>query len=77
MNKFILTFFFSSLFIVINAQTLKGVLYDESEKLPVNGATVKIADTANAALTVITDKLGTFSFKNLAAGSYKISISSL
>ncbi|MEO6455194.1 MAG: carboxypeptidase regulatory-like domain-containing protein, partial [Ginsengibacter sp.] len=78
MNKYIFTFLsFTFSIIAVNAQTLKGILYDANEKLPIAGATVKLTDTANTPLTVITNKLGVFNFENLSAGTYTLSISSV
>ncbi|MEO6330328.1 MAG: outer membrane beta-barrel protein [Ginsengibacter sp.] len=77
MNKFIFTFFTLFSLGAVNAQSLKGVVQNESDKSPIVGATVKIADTINTPLSVVTNPQGAFYFQNIAPGKYTLSISSI
>ncbi len=78
MLKYILVLFcFTFSITCTNAQSIKGIVNDENEKLPIAGATVKLANTTNAPLTLVTDKQGTFNFQNVSVGTYTLTVSSI
>lgn len=68
-------------FITVNAQslTIKGVLQDRSDKIPLQGATLKLtlqADTLTK-FNAVSDKLGAFEFRDLVSQTYVLTISSV
>ena len=78
MNKYILTVLYFAFSIVASqAQTLKGTISDETDKTPLVGATIKLANTGINSLSVVSDKKGGFIFQNIASGNYTLSISSI
>ena len=59
------------------APVLSGTLRDSENKQPLSGATVKIVRGLDS-LTVVSDKTGTFEFKNLVdTGTYNLEITFL
>src|SRR5687768_15490139 len=70
---------------IIEAQSVKGVLIDETEKTPLMGATVKLnnrPDSLNnqdssVAYTTITNKDGAFIFENVTPKLYRLSVESV
>lgn len=68
--------FFSA---ILEAQTIKGTLQDQTDKTPLAGATlklIKITDTLKYYNTV-SDKLGYFEFLNIPLDSFRLTVSSV
>ncbi len=68
----------------IQAQTVKGILRDESDKTPLSGATINLVNKpdslhadSSVAYTTITDKNGAFIFENVVPKIYFLSFSSV
>ena len=65
----------------VNAQnlSLKGVLQDRSDKVPLQGATVRLALQSDTLVrhNAVSDKQGAFEFKSLAAQTYILTVSSV
>ena len=69
------------LFVTLQAQTLsiKGILQDKTEKIPVSGATLKLTiqqDSLNA-FNLVSDRTGAFEFKNLLPNTYLLVTTSI
>ncbi len=64
---------------IANAQIIKGVITDETDKTPLSGATLKLLNLpdSSAAYTTLTGKSGEFTFQGVKAGRYVLSISSI
>ncbi len=82
MKNFTLAGIFFLLFSLANlvkAQTVKGILTDENDKTPLNGATIKLINKPDSSITytTVTNKTGTFIFEKVIPGYYRLSISSV
>lgn len=82
----ILFFLMFSLFNTLKAQTVKGVLIDESDKTPLSGASIKLSNRPDSLhpadslsiQTILTNKNGAFAFNNIAPKKYyRLSVSSI
>ncbi|GAC1588586.1 MAG: TonB-dependent receptor [Ginsengibacter sp.] len=58
-------------------QTVKGVLRDETDDIPLSGATVKLIALKDSSLNAVTDKKGSFIIQRASAGKYTLSITSI
>ncbi|MEO7292639.1 MAG: carboxypeptidase-like regulatory domain-containing protein, partial [Ginsengibacter sp.] len=75
------------LFFSINttkAQTVKGILTDESDNTPIAGATVKLINRpdslhqdSSTAYTTVSNKGGAFIFTNVTPKLYRLSVESI
>ncbi len=66
------------------AQTVKGILTDESDNTPIAGATVKLINRpdslhqdSSTAYTTVSDKRGAFIFTNITPKLYRLSVESI
>lgn len=63
----------------LNAQSVSGVLKDAADNSPVSNATIKLSSTipSSPVFTSVTSANGGFSFSEIAAGSYTLTVSSI
>ncbi|MEP6616950.1 MAG: carboxypeptidase-like regulatory domain-containing protein, partial [Ginsengibacter sp.] len=63
----------------LKAQTVKGILQDEEDKTPLNGATIKLLNIADSSIayTTVSGKSGDFIFENVLPKSYVLSVTSI
>lgn len=79
-NIFLIGAFLLSL-TTVNAQnlTVKGVLQDRSDKVPLQGATLRLTLQSDSTIrfNAVSDKQGAFEFNSLSSNTYKLTISSV
>jgi outer membrane beta-barrel protein/carboxypeptidase-like protein len=63
----------------VNAQSVSGTVEDASTNSPLSNATIKLSGTDSTAtpLLTVSDAKGNFTFKNVASGSYTLSVTSV
>lgn len=80
MHRIFFSFLFIGVFVsAIEAQSVKGVLQDASDKTPVQNATIKLnsADSSLKNFTTVSNNKGIFTFNEVPAGNYKLTITSI
>ncbi len=61
------------------AQSVTGILQDAADKTPVSNATIKLTPVSNTSseFTAVSNNKGSFSFDNIAAGDYMLTVTSV
>lgn len=79
MHKIIFLVFFLVLSVISQAQTVKGILQDETNKSPLAGATLKLISVTDTLkkFNTVTDSKGEFEFTNIPSGSFVLNLSSI
>ncbi|HUZ58661.1 MAG TPA: carboxypeptidase-like regulatory domain-containing protein, partial [Hanamia sp.] len=80
MYKFLAPFFLSTfIFLNINAQSVSGTINDAASNSPLSNATVsfKKFDTTSKPFLTVSNAKGYFSFSNVPAGNYTLTITSI
>jgi hypothetical protein len=80
MNRILFCLFLAGIISsTLNAQSVSGVLKDAADNSPVSNATIKLnsSNPSSSVFTAVSNANGGFSFSEIAAGSYTLTVSSI